>query len=555
MTLEAQGHTHQHGLIEVPLTAEEMTVPPQDIEVGAEIEHPDGSLISGLGFWEGGNRWTVRVAAPTTGRYTIRTWSRPPVPGLDGIETQVEVTPYSGNNLLYMHGPIRTVPGERWFLHADGTPFLWVADTWWFGGARRFGWPEDVQRLIRDRVDKGFSVVQIVVGFLPEVEGFDETAAGDGGFPWTEALDSINPDYFNHMDLRIKELMGQGLVPCIVGSWGAHLNLLGMDRMKTHWRELVARYAALPVVWCVAGEADYPDLGDQEVPTEQRAADVTRLRQNWSEMAEYIRQIDPYARPMSVHPCPGVGSWTSDEVFTDPTLNDFVMLHTGHWGPKSFDPSLDTLDRALERTPTAPVFNSEVCYEGILGSSWQEVQRFLFWTHVVSGAAGHTYGAQGLWAFNDGTFRGFGGGWSSMQWREAAELPGGRQVGLGRRLLEELEWWRFKPNQEWIMPHASSGHRELPYATGDGDSVRLFYFPSGAYADWSDESRFPFRDVVITDLEPDHEYELHYIDPRTGERQSPFRRDAGGDGELHLGPVAVNVLPTMEDWLLVLRRV
>jgi hypothetical protein len=29
----------------------------------------------------------------------------------------------------------------------------------------------------------------------------------------------------------------------------------GLDMVKRHWRNLVARYAAYPVVWCAAGEA------------------------------------------------------------------------------------------------------------------------------------------------------------------------------------------------------------------------------------------------------------------------------------------------------------
>ena len=33
---------------------------------------------------------------------------------------------------------------------------------------------------------------------------------------------------------------------------------MGVDKMKKHWRNLVARYGAYPVVWCLAGEAAMP---------------------------------------------------------------------------------------------------------------------------------------------------------------------------------------------------------------------------------------------------------------------------------------------------------
>ena len=42
----------------------------------------------------------------------------------------------------------------------------------------------------------------------------------------------------------------------------------------------------------------------------------------------------------------------------------------------------------------------EMSYEGILHYSGAEVQRFAFWTALLSGAAGHTYGANGLWQMN-----------------------------------------------------------------------------------------------------------------------------------------------------------
>ena len=69
---------------------------------------------------------------------------------------------------------------------------------------------------------------------------------------------SINPIYFDMADLRIQWLVHSGLVPCIVGCWGYYLPLLGIEKMKKHWRYLVARWGAYPVIWCLAGEALMP---------------------------------------------------------------------------------------------------------------------------------------------------------------------------------------------------------------------------------------------------------------------------------------------------------
>ena len=40
---------------------------------------------------------------------------------------------------------VRLAPDGRHFEHADGTPFLWFADTWWMGLTQRLRWPDDFQ--------------------------------------------------------------------------------------------------------------------------------------------------------------------------------------------------------------------------------------------------------------------------------------------------------------------------------------------------------------------------------------------------------------------------
>ena len=49
---------------------------------------------------------------------------------------------------------------------------------------------------------------------------------------------------------------------------------VGVEGYKRHWRHLVARYGALPVVWIVGGEAK-----DSQGP--------------WSQVANYLHAVDP----------------------------------------------------------------------------------------------------------------------------------------------------------------------------------------------------------------------------------------------------------------------
>ena len=55
----------------------------------------------------------------------------------------------------------------------------------------------------------------------------------------------------------------------------------------------------------------------------------------------------------------------------------------------------DSLGRPAERCRC--LVSGEVCYEGILEHSREELQRRLFWACMLSGAMGHTYGANGIW--------------------------------------------------------------------------------------------------------------------------------------------------------------
>ena len=77
----------------------------------------------------------------------------------------------------------------------------------------------------------------------------------------------------------------------------------------------------------------------------------------------------------------------------------------------------------------------------------------MFWTNVLSGAAGHTYGANGIWQLNrQGRPYGnspHGGNYGTIPWDEAMKLPGSQQLGLGKRLLEAYPWHHFEPHPEW----------------------------------------------------------------------------------------------------------
>jgi hypothetical protein len=415
-----------------------------EVELDAIVTAPDGTTAKVPAFWSGGQIWKLRYASPQLGAHRYRTeCSDRSNAKLHAVEGRLEVTPYQGDNPLYRHGPLRVAADRRHLEHRDGTPALWLADTWWMGLCQRLAWPEEFKTLAADRREKGFNVIQIVAGLYPDMPAFDERGRNEAGFPWEKDYSRIRPEYFDAADRRIEHLVDSGLTPCIVGAWGYHLPWTGVDRMRQHWRNLVARYGALPVVWCIAGEGDMPYYLAKD-----KEQDKAFQRSGWTEIAAYVRKLDPFHRLITIHPVQ-----SSRQTVEDAAVLDFDMLQTGHGDRASIPPTLKLVRASRAAWPPMPTIVGEVCYEGILNTCYEEVQRYMVWSCLLSGNAGHTYGANGIWQLNrEGQPYGLsphGGTWGATPWNEAMKLPGSRQVGLAKRLLEQFAFQRFEPHPEW----------------------------------------------------------------------------------------------------------
>jgi hypothetical protein len=445
-------------------------------------------------FWAGGDRWTVRFAPPLTGSYTYQIQcSDPSNSTLNGAPQPLHVTSYTGNNPLLKHGFLRVAKNSRRFEHSDGTPFLWLGDTWWKNLCKRMTW-KGFQELTADRKAKGFNVVQIVCGPYPD-EGFLEPRlANEGGLPYESIkFERVNPKYFDYADRRLKHLVESGIVPAIVGAWGRgdcnSMEAIGAEGLKRHWRYLVARYSAYPVFWILAGE----------IPEETKWGQGA-----WAEVATYLRKIDPYRRPLTCHTVHGRRGQKGDK-----HVIDFDMVGGSHDERVAVEPStLDIVAKAYAKTPPMPVLVGETCYEGHMQQGFGDVQRRIFWGSMLSGAAGHTYGSAGIWhAGVEGdpgcASAAFGGkkvyDWTT--WKEGMNYPGATQLGIGKRLLEQYAWSHFEPHPEWASGCIAGG---IP------GEVRFIYRPRTQIYDWSAP--------VVKNLEQGVTYHVYYFDPATGRR-------------------------------------
>ena len=489
---------------------------------------------------------TARYASGVEGSHGYRWLAADGNELRDGPVGHIVVLGSSTASAPLHHGPVRISASGRSFEHEDGTPFLWLGDTWWHALTPRIS-DEELSTLAAQRVEQGFTLVQLVVGPLPEVREFEPRGETVGGFSWETGWSRIRPAFFDAADRRVRILLDAGLVPCIVGAWGYHLDDAGIDVMKAHWHELVARYAAYPVIWVIAGEASLPWYDQLFLP--ETPSHAARLAAGWAEVARSTRKLDPFGRPMTVHPSPGVDAYASLDVFPDTTLTDYQMLQTGHWDRGSLPTTMATVSRIRAAVPGQPVLNGEVCYEGIMGASWPDVQRFLWWAQVLAGAAGHTYGAQGLWGMNDGSFVGQVGSWGGATWQEAAALPGAAHVGAARRWLSERPWTDMEPANERIVPGASWGSWLRPYAARCTNGRLICYLPSAAMLDNGASDPRSYREVTLRGFQPGAAVHLSYVEPRSMTTSLEERHLADASGDIVLRRNMLAAMPSMEDWV------
>ena len=189
-------------------------------------------------------------------------------------------------------------------------------------------------------------------------------------------------------------------------------------------------------------------------------------------------------------------------------------------------------------TPKMPVLVGEVCYEGIQEASRQEVQRFMFWACMLSGTAGHTYGANGIWQVNTPEkpyglsprpclgWTGLGSGlqvaWLAPNW--SWEVPF-KAVFMGR----------LEPRPELMEPHWSAQEYWRPFAAHIPGETFLAYSPTA------------WKALTFSGLEPGSHYRAFLFNPSDGSEVpwGDVQTDASGVWK-------TPEFPIIRDWLVVL---
>jgi len=123
------------GIWEETFTAAEAQ--PAETELMVRLRAPSGAERDAEGFWDGGSNWRARFMPSEEGvwQYDAR-WETPAGSEPGGSGSFVCVRAESTKNPLLLRGPVSVPDGGRYFEHADGTPFFWLADTVWTASRR-----------------------------------------------------------------------------------------------------------------------------------------------------------------------------------------------------------------------------------------------------------------------------------------------------------------------------------------------------------------------------------------------------------------------------------
>ncbi len=452
--------------------------PYTDVDVWVQFRNDAGERLVRPAFWDGGATWKVRFAPPDAGRtWTWTSEASVSDEGLAGRTGRLRSVAYDGDSRLLRHGLLRMSPGRRSVVHADGSPFLVVADTAWSIPYRAT--PEQVTAYAADRRAKGFNTT-----FLITLQG-DKFAKGPDarntplGFArgFTDIPDGhltkLQPEYFRALDELVQILIDHELTPLYAPvahgyGWKGETAIgpgLSPEEYARYCRYLVARYGSMPAFWLVG-------------------LDSNGLAPSIKPAGEEIERWDAYAQPTGLHYSPYddyLADWAtpdSDCCFhgnrshqAEPWL-DFQWAQTGHEGK----PHYHKVQRMYDVVPVRAVMNGESTYEamgqGKYGLGWW--QGHDAWNQLMHGGTmGVAYGAVSVWQWKVSRDEPGWPDWTDapMSWRDALDLEGGQYVGAIARAFAGFDSTDLE--RRWDL---SEGNRPLLAKPG---TLYVAYLPEG----------------------------------------------------------------------------
>jgi hypothetical protein len=346
---------------------------------------------------------------------------------------------------------LRASQNNRYLVDEHGHPFFWLGDTGWLLFAKLTR--EEADKYLTDRAGKGFNVIQaMVLHTLTATNAYGDSAlvGGNVADPLTTEGnsfdDSLQYDYWDHVDYVVDLAASKGIYMGMVPVWGSNVRsgLVKKEDAARYAEWLANRYKTRSnIIWLNGGDV----MGHDSIGI-------------WNLIGSTIKQVDTN-HLMTFHP---FGRTTSSIWFNNEPWLDFNMFQSGHrrydqddteWGFGQDNWRYVNHDYSL--VPVKPTIDGEPSYEGIpqglhdiTQPYWNadDIRRYAYWS-VFSGGFGFTYGANSVMQFHrpvDGQ-PAYG---AREYWTEGINLPGAGQMQYLKKLILSRPFLERIPDQSLI---------------------------------------------------------------------------------------------------------
>jgi hypothetical protein len=481
-----------------------------------------------FGFWNGEKKWKIRFAAPETGEWEYKTISNDK--GLNNVRGNFSVTDWSEtekNENPARRGFVQVMKtGEQaghYFQYADGTPFLWISDTWWNWTNSNIKF-SSFKDLVDDRASKGFNIGQLFV-------------AANG---WGRESSLLNETYtvpdiehIKKVDSMIAYANSKGITVWIHGWWSReHLNeTAGEEKIKRWWRYLIDRYAAYNVIWIMAGEYNMNNYGGFPLSF-------------WKDLGQFIKDEDPYDRIVSVHNTPpgweggeDAPQWSTAEVLHNEKWLDYNQSQVGHgrWYNEMIP---FVVSEAYQKTPAKPIVVTEPWYEFKEGSAPALDIRFGAWSAILSGGAGHTYGGGHVWLAYTPENPSEGGPWPLEKGfvKNTLDYPGAISISHLANFFKKIQWWNLSPHPDLLQEYP----QKFCLAKPGNEYIVYLRYAGGIKVDLNPSSK-------------DDTFEYYWFNPAAG-KYYPAKIIKGGDIRYLSAPEGYPGTLEFKDWVLYIHK-
>jgi hypothetical protein len=559
--------------------------PYADALVWVDLQGP-GFRKRVYGFWDGGNRFIVRVLATGPGEWRWTSGSLPEDAGLSGKSGSFTAEPWTADELEAnpnRRGMIGATPDGRGLQYADGTPYFLLGDTWWSLPSFRFPLAEGdapagalgpgstLADYVAFRKAQGFNCVGLIAAqpawandgrsnSLQMPDGTWVRAAwkqpgtlsakdmhNEGGRPFLlpgkvpgfedvfPDMDRINPDYFRVLDRKIDYLNDQGIVPFIEVSRRDS----GPCWQKFHdWPESYARYVQYMIARYGAHIAllspIHYDYYEQTIPPDDYSQAIDHA------IARFGRP--PFGTMLTANPNPSTLVNFGPDSWVDLHQSGNVREHYTYW----------YLTEMFQRE-RKPAINGEPYYAGLhqLGQPYplrvppdSEDDQFyvrsgLYGSFLSGGLAGFIYGAEGIWQ-SDVEPQSLHKMWDSFGWNSANQVRHLKTFATvcGQRYLALV------PDAELVVPNKTGpgfSYKGWSYcARTDDRTWFMLYF----------EAEAPLE-ASLRGVSAGAGYRPRFFDPREGTWHEPGEVvTVARSSVLRLPP-----RPDLRDWGLMLEAV